>query len=234
LILGNAYSLYHHKDKKQGRKFALDSIRNHIRMNTHYKGIQFGSVDFVLNHFLQQVSGKVKDMFIIKNILIDSTCKDEHRISTTKTIGPIITATTPSRYFYGSSEGKPCKQIIRGEIQCGKPTYFVKTFSNQPLPPFLFFSKAGNQTFNKAPYPYEFTLQQSTYSIQSIVYLEVADANHFYTITKIKYKKKTFLAKVDNMEPKMTVLTTDPTRFYDVFYHTPENHYDVVILYKKI
>jgi hypothetical protein len=233
LILGNAYSLYHHKNNKQGRKFALDSIRNHIRMNTHYKGIQFGSVDFVLNHFLQQVSGKVMDMFVIKDMLIDSACKDEHCITTKKTIGPIITATTPSRYFFGPSEGKPCKQNIRDNMRCGKPSYFVKAFCNQPLPLFLFFSKADNQTLNKAPYPYEFTLQQTTYLIQSIIYLEVANANHFYTITKIKNKKKTFLAKVDNMEPKMTVLTTDPTHFYDAFYHTPKNHYDVVILYKK-
>lgn len=196
IILGSVFSLYHHKDVSFGRKLAVETIRHHIRSNTKYDDNTLGSADFFLQHLLGHISNKVKNMFTIKDVKFISTCSNDHQTTASKTIGPVIEVTTPNNYFFAHSNGKSSSQTLTKDgssTTCKSITRIVKMIDSPlQLLPFLLFFKENNKT-NTVPFPYEFSIQNTEYTIQPIIYLVVGEANHFYTITKIRTKNITCL-----------------------------------------
>lgn len=246
----------------EGRIAASKSMREYVWSNfgeSRRKGDQADVISFMYE-LLQKASPAFKSFFAI-NRFTAYYCNDAQRCNHISTcdnsrIRPklfLIDWSFSDIKNYGliDSYNRFCEALqrrISGEDvqrvckRCSGPCT-RSTIRVGPMPMFLLIQDPTSHLGDSAHpdikmfFPYQFTMPDSgaTYILQAIICSTQREGSHYKTVATIRKGNATFVAKIDNMKPSMTVLL-DVDDFNDAaaadVYRLVQ--YPKVLVYKKL
>lgn len=216
-------------------------MRHFIWETVRYQGMDFEDVTGFLMDFLQNTSSQFQRnlQFTVAKVRtcgsnMDHHFADEDRVtpSVVHLTREFIDQSMPEDTFSDYFTAHHLTQLKEREcIQCSSLAASYNIVKEYP--PFIFILDTqpyaglpGNTSF-----PSTLTVHGQTYELHARIYRIRTPAPHLITVATIPYGKGSFVARIDDMEGTMRVLTRNPNEFQQ---HLLKERHTMLVCYNKI